>query len=184
MESKPALTMTTRQRISNILRSKAFRRIFFRGLAIVILVPLLLQIIVAYWIATDPRILPSTLQEARNVLIVTAHPDDECLFFGPAILGVLETGKKEKVGEEAKQGALLVLSTGNNYGKGELRKKELQGSCEALGIHKSRCVAVDREELQDNPKEWWNEEVILEVVEEYIKKWKIDAVSILHIVTG
>jgi len=36
---------------------------------------------------------------------VTAHPDDECLFFSPAILGVLD-------GNPDTTGGLIVLSSG------------------------------------------------------------------------
>jgi hypothetical protein len=36
---------------------------------------------------------------------VTAHPDDECLFFAPSILGTLD-------GNPDIKGALLVMSTG------------------------------------------------------------------------
>lgn len=69
-----------------------------------------------------------------------------------------------------------LASTGNNYGLGELRKKELLGSCEALGIDTTRCVALDHPDLQDNPKVWWDENKIKPILKEYIKKWKIDAV--------
>lgn len=66
---------------------------------------------------------------------------------------------------------------GNNYGMGETRKKELLGSCEALGIDTSRCVALDNPDLQDNPKVWWEEAKIKPILKEYIEKWNIDAVS-------
>jgi N-acetylglucosaminylphosphatidylinositol deacetylase len=36
---------------------------------------------------------------------VTAHPDDECLFFSPSILGVLDRNRDIT-------GGLLVMSTG------------------------------------------------------------------------
>jgi N-acetylglucosaminylphosphatidylinositol deacetylase len=60
---------------------------------------------------------------------------------------------------------------------GETRKKELLGSCEALGIDTSRCVALDNPDLQDNPKVWWEEAKIKPILKEYIEKWNIDAVS-------
>jgi N-acetylglucosaminylphosphatidylinositol deacetylase len=57
-----------------------------------------------------------------------------------------------------------------------MRTNELQGSCEALGIHPTRCVAIDHPELQDNPKVWWNTKLIEAIVHEHVSKWNIDAV--------
>ena len=30
--------------------------------------------------------------------------------------------------------------------------------------------------LQDNPKAWWDTDLIAQIVAEYVKKWKIDAI--------
>lgn len=70
-----------------------------------VIVPLLLQILLASIIGKDPRLFPASLRRAKNLLIVTAHPDDECLFFAPSILGVLEDNPQTT-------GGLLVMSTG------------------------------------------------------------------------
>lgn len=72
---------------------------------VALLVPVLLQWIVAYIVGSDARILPPQLLAAKNLLIVTAHPDDECLFFSPSILGVLDRNRDIT-------GGLLVMSTG------------------------------------------------------------------------
>jgi N-acetylglucosaminylphosphatidylinositol deacetylase len=80
-------------------------RLLFRLSLLFLLIPLLFQLLLAYIVGKDARLLPSTLQQAQNLLIVTAHPDDECLFFAPSILGVLD-------GNEGIVGGLLVLSTG------------------------------------------------------------------------
>ncbi|KAH8665284.1 putative deacetylase LmbE-like domain-containing protein [Tricladium varicosporioides] len=134
------------------------------------LAPLILQILLAYVIGSDFRLLPAELQHAKNLLIVTAHPDDECLFFAPSVLGVLDRNSGDKVG------GLVVMSTGNNDGIGEARKAELRGSCKALGIDETRCVALDRPEIQDNPKVWWDQAVIESIVREYVEKWHVDAI--------
>ncbi|KAK9236482.1 N-acetylglucosaminyl-phosphatidylinositol de-N-acetylase [Lipomyces kononenkoae] len=138
------------------------------GLAL-LLFPVFLQWALAYLLGSDARILPQELQYAKNLLIVTAHPDDECLFFAPSILGVLDRNRQMT-------GGLLVMSTGNNYGLGETRKQELLGSCKALGIDQSRCVALDHPQLQDDPKVWWETSVIQPIVEDYVRKWDIDAI--------
>jgi N-acetylglucosaminylphosphatidylinositol deacetylase len=80
-------------------------RWLLRIAVVILLLPLVLQWVVAYLVGSDARLLPSALQGAKNLLIVTAHPDDECLFFAPSILGVL--GRNHDM-----VGGLLVMSTG------------------------------------------------------------------------
>ena len=82
-------------------------RLLPRILFLVFVVPLFLQFLLAYLVGRDPRVLPSALQQAKNLLIVTAHPDDECLFFAPSILAVLDSTETK--------GGLLVLSTGKQF---------------------------------------------------------------------
>jgi N-acetylglucosaminylphosphatidylinositol deacetylase len=93
-------------RILSVMRARGVRRLLLsRILPVVLIGPVLLQILLAGILAKDPRLFPPSLRSAKNLLIVTAHPDDECLFFSPSILGVL-SGNPEIVG------GLLVLSTG------------------------------------------------------------------------
>lgn len=96
------------RRITTWLNRRSARRhlrLLLRIAAIVILVPLFLQILLAYYVHGDPRLLPPALRQAKNLLIVTAHPDDECLFFSPSILAVLENNPTMR-------GGLIVLSPG------------------------------------------------------------------------
>lgn len=83
---------------------RAWRGIL-RVAVLAVLVPVLLQWVIAYLVGSDARILPPELLAAKNLLLVTAHPDDECLFFSPSILGVLDRNRAIK-------GGLLVMSTG------------------------------------------------------------------------
>jgi len=76
-----------------------------RVAVLALVVPMVLQWVVAYVVGRDARILPPELLASRNLLIVTAHPDDECLFFSPSILGVLDRNRQTT-------GSLLVMSTG------------------------------------------------------------------------
>jgi hypothetical protein len=46
-----------------------------------------------------------------------------------------------------------------------------------LGISLDHCVVLDHPELQDNPKKWWDERLVEEIVASYIKKWEADLVS-------
>ncbi|KAM0464192.1 hypothetical protein ACHAPV_002741 [Trichoderma viride] len=145
------------------------RRTLLRLAVAILVIPLFLQWLLAYVVGRDARLLPPELLQAKNVLIVTAHPDDECLFFSPTILGVLDRNR-------AINGGLLVMSTGNNDGLGETRKQELKGSCSALRINPSRCEALDHPNLQDNPKVWWDTNLIKSKVKEYVEKWEVDAI--------
>ncbi|EHK46626.1 uncharacterized protein TrAtP1_005402 [Trichoderma atroviride] len=149
--------------------TRSRRRTLLRLAVAILVIPLFLQWLLAYVVGRDARLLPPELLQAKNVLIVTAHPDDECLFFSPAILGVLDRNR-------AINGGLLVMSTGNNYGLGETRKQELKGSCSALRINPSRCEALDHPSLQDNPKVWWDTDLIKSKVKEYVDKWEVDAI--------
>jgi N-acetylglucosaminylphosphatidylinositol deacetylase len=97
-----------RNHVTSFSKSKVVRRyinLLLRILTFTLILSILLQFILAYIVAKDPRILPPALRRAKNLLIVTAHPDDECLFFAPAILGVLD-------GNPDTKGGLLVLSSG------------------------------------------------------------------------
>lgn len=86
----------------NILRT------FWRVGTFVLVLSLGLQCLLAHHLKDDARLLPSTLQEAKNILLVTAHPDDECLFFSPTVLGLLSKNSRTK-------GGLLVMSTGISF---------------------------------------------------------------------
>uniref|UniRef100_A0A673B8M6 N-acetylglucosaminylphosphatidylinositol deacetylase n=1 Tax=Sphaeramia orbicularis TaxID=375764 RepID=A0A673B8M6_9TELE len=66
-----------------------------------------------------------------RVLVVTAHPDDECMFFGPSII---------RLTEEKAEVHLLCLSEGNYYNQGSQRREELLNSCSLLGIPQSRVT--------------------------------------------
>jgi N-acetylglucosaminylphosphatidylinositol deacetylase len=75
--------------------------------------------------------------KSQNILLVTAHPDDEAMFFAPTILSL---STKHSLGMFH-----LCLSTGNADGLGALRKAELSNSLDVLGIH------PDKRQIFDHP---------------------------------
>ena len=75
--------------------------------------------------------------KSQNILLVTAHPDDEAMFFAPTILSL---STKHSLGLFH-----LCLSTGNADGLGVLRKTELSNSLDVLGIHS------DKRQIFDHP---------------------------------
>lgn len=90
------------------MATRSRRQALIRIGILILLVPILLQWVLAYLLGVDARLIPHELQHAHSIMIVTAHPDDECLFFAPSILGVLDRNRDIK-------GGLLVMSIGKYY---------------------------------------------------------------------
>ncbi|XP_059829767.1 N-acetylglucosaminyl-phosphatidylinositol de-N-acetylase isoform X2 [Hypanus sabinus] len=99
-------------------------------------------------------------------LLVIAHPDDECMFFAPAVLRLAARGPFY----------LLCLSTGNFYNQGEVRKKELLQSCVVLGIPSSCVTILDHRDLPDDPGVQWDPEIIAPLILRHIKMHDINLV--------
>ncbi|XP_070699554.1 N-acetylglucosaminyl-phosphatidylinositol de-N-acetylase [Pempheris klunzingeri] len=95
-----------------------------------------------------------------RALVVTAHPDDECMFFAPTIIQLVELNATVH---------LLCLSTGNHYNQGAQREQELLRSCAVLGIPESRITVVDHKELPDDPKAEWRVSLVSSVIEKHIR---------------
>ncbi|GAA5917647.1 hypothetical protein JCM8208_006173 [Rhodotorula glutinis] len=148
-------------RLRRSLRLAASRALFLLVLAAVLLV--------ATKHRFAPRLVPPDLADARSILWVTAHPDDESFFFAPTILNLLDSPHNP-------QASLLCLSIGNHDGLGDTRRQELGASCAALGIARDRCTALDLPALPDDPKVWWETEAVEEVVRRYVKAWNVDAI--------
>ncbi|THD26388.1 N-acetylglucosaminyl-phosphatidylinositol de-N-acetylase [Fasciola hepatica] len=87
------------------------------------------------------------------VLLVTAHPDDEAMFFAPTLLELKKTGVVTD---------LLCLSTGNFEGLGRMRVNELSESARKLGLREVRVI--DSKDLPDDPRVTWSEERIEKIV--------------------
>ncbi|KAG2007669.1 hypothetical protein GB937_008319 [Aspergillus fischeri] len=171
------------QRLGRQGQRRKLARIASSLFFIVALTALCLYILLAYYLANDPRLVPVAFQEARSILLVTAHPDDETLFFSPSI-----TYRRE---DQHVQRALLVISSGRfdihssrlmltrlgDYdGIGERRRQEIHDSCSVLGIVPDRCVVLDNAELQDNPKKWWDGDLIKGLVASHVQKWNVDLI--------
>ena len=97
-------------------------------------------------------------KKSSNVMFVIAHPDDECMFFGPAITSMTQpvTSDNSVGRRKAKHVYLLCLSDGNHFktqyqtisysysyiyidsgdahGLGKIRREELMKSCKILGL--------------------------------------------------
>ena len=96
-----------------------------------VLLPLLAAILY------QPTATDNTLNHSLdNVLFVTAHPDDECMFFAPTILGLQAATNPPEL-------HILSLSFGNGSGLGETRHDEFIASLNALGIPEGRRHILD-----------------------------------------
>ncbi|XP_026755013.1 N-acetylglucosaminyl-phosphatidylinositol de-N-acetylase [Galleria mellonella] len=102
---------------------------------------------------------------AKRVLIVIAHPDDECMFFGPTIFRLCEQGADVY---------LLCLSNGNYEGKGNIRRLELWSACEELGLPDRNICLINDTRLQDDPKAQWPVPVIAKLIQHELEKLDVD----------
>ncbi|XP_021186641.3 N-acetylglucosaminyl-phosphatidylinositol de-N-acetylase [Helicoverpa armigera] len=102
---------------------------------------------------------------ARRVLVVVAHPDDECMFFGPTIFRLCEQGADVHI---------LCLSNGNFGGKGKIRRKELWEACLELGVpNQNICIIMD-DRLKDNPRVQWPVPVIAKLIHHHVEVIDVD----------
>ncbi|KAI3401793.1 hypothetical protein diail_8171 [Diaporthe ilicicola] len=71
----------------------------------------------------------------RRICLLIAHPDDEAMFFAPAVLALT----RPALGNHVK---ILCLSSGDAAGLGETRKRELVKSGLVLGLRRPEDVYV------------------------------------------
>lgn len=135
-----------------------------------------------------------------RVLLVTAHPDDESLFFAPTVISLLSHKQHISNLENVAQGAevyFLCLSAGDADGLGQIRKQELVHSLDVFGIDEDKRWIVDNpyvkspcnllntyinhifagRNLKDNITITWDPQVIADVVKPYIVSHEINVVS-------
>lgn len=129
-------------------------KILVVALVILFIVPLFS----ALWIR---RSLSQAISVRGDVLFVFAHPDDEAMFFTP----LLTYFQKREIACH-----FLCLSTGNYDGKGETRSQELVESAAYFGIRRKNVKIVDHPELQDGMNQRWPSSLIMQEVEQYLKK--------------
>ncbi|CAK86263.1 unnamed protein product (macronuclear) [Paramecium tetraurelia] len=104
-------------------------------------------------------------KEKKPVLLVTAHPDDEAMFFLPTITYLNDNNYEAH---------LICLSNGNANKIGKIREAELEKCCKYLSINK--VTIINDEQLQDSMSVMWPIEKIQKIVEEYIAENNIKGV--------
>ena len=97
---------------------------------------LLLSIVLAFLLYSKELFSTTELAvKSKNILLVTAHPDDEVMFFAPTILSL---SRKTSVSLFH-----LCLSSGNADGLGVIREAELANSLDVLGIDRDKRWMFD-----------------------------------------
>jgi len=111
---------------------------------------------------------PTKLPEnVSRVLLVTAHPDDECMFFGPTLLA-LRKRKNCRI-------FVLCLSRGDFEKQGHLRKDELWNSCNVLKIRPQDITLMHCTQLPDNPGHVeWKVEILSQLILNHVEALDID----------
>lgn len=103
--------------------------------------------------------------DAEGVLLVIAHPDDEAMFFAPAVTAVTTGG-----GNGARSTPpplplrLLCLSTGDADGLGQTRARELVRAAQELGVPEEHVTVLDDPRLRDGMRERWEARAVAEAV--------------------
>lgn len=102
----------------------------------------------------------SKAKRQQNVLLVTAHPDDETMFFGPTIVRILSDNANNV--DDIWKVHLLCLSSGDAYGEGDRRRRELIEASSRLGL--SGVKIVDDPSLRDGHGKQWSRELIADYI--------------------
>ncbi|KAJ7705383.1 N-acetylglucosaminylphosphatidylinositoldeacety la se [Mycena rosella] len=115
---------------------------------------------------------------AGNILLLTAHPDDECMFFAPTILALAALQQPTVSGSRDPRSALysLCLSVGDADGLGPIRKYELESSLDILGVDSDKRMVLDHPDLQDNFTAYWDAQTIATVLKPYILENRINTI--------
>ncbi|KAG0711850.1 N-acetylglucosaminyl-phosphatidylinositol de-N-acetylase [Chionoecetes opilio] len=101
-------------------------------------------------------------------MIVTAHPDDEVMFFGPTILHF--TGREDTLVY------LVCMSTGNYYGHGRTRGQELLASCGVLGVAVDNVYLYRCDAMPDHPDVLWPTQRTANIINHHIHALDVDMV--------
>jgi len=135
--------------------------------AIGLLLGLVLTLALRALRSTASRPLPG-----ERLMLVTAHPDDEAMFFAPMLFAnraVSGSAMKQRVN-------VMCLSTGDADGLGRMRRKELVAACAVLGVKKEGVHVYDDAKLRDGMDTHWDEAYIAKLVKSEVTKYKIDTI--------
>lgn len=109
---RPPSLQTFRQRwqrwhrpLTNRIPPKHRRLLLRAAFFLFLFLPLFMYICLAYLVPTSPSLVPTSVLQSSSVLLVVAHPDDECLFFSPTLNRIHRSAPDTKL-------SILVMSVG------------------------------------------------------------------------
>ena len=98
--------------------------------------------------------------------MVTAHPDDEAMFFTPFLSYTLEQHSHVYV---------LCLSSGDAQGLGLVRRKELVNALHnVFGLNAKHIRLIDDPRLADGMQEHWPEHRVAAHVKDFVREFSLD----------
>jgi len=141
-------------------RSAAWGVLFgLLGLLITAFIPQLFELHEA--VNSQGKVTPSP------VLLLTAHPDDEVMFFAPTLRALRKRDVEIKV---------LCLSNGNAEGLGAIREREFGDSLDVLGIGRENGAVINHPSLKDNMTLLWDSETILSFVKPFLTRHNVKTI--------
>ncbi|CAL8469054.1 g8595 [Coccomyxa elongata] len=113
------------------------------------------------------RLAESPISNPGRVLLVTAHPDDEVIFFSSTITALHASGF---------QVFLLCLTNGDAHGLGGVRESELRAAAKALQIDSAHLSILNDSRIQDGHHEEWETEYVAGVVRKEVRRLLINTI--------
>jgi N-acetylglucosaminylphosphatidylinositol deacetylase len=107
----------------------------------------------------------------KRVILVTAHPDDESMFFLPLIHAFHHDNQHTKW-----EIFLLCLSRGNFDGLGVIREQEMKTCGTFLGLQEKNIFVLEDPKLQDGMQNKWDPNHIAEIVTSFTQEHDIEVV--------
>ncbi|BBM96968.1 N-acetylglucosaminylphosphatidylinositol deacetylase [Marchantia polymorpha subsp. ruderalis] len=107
-------------------------------------------------------------QKVKKFLLLVAHPDDECMFFGPTLLSLTMLSGCEF--------HVLCISNGNADGLGACRTLEMVSSCSVLKVPAENVKVLDHPSLQDGHAQQWSQQLLVQIIAEAVQSQSIDCV--------
>jgi N-acetylglucosaminylphosphatidylinositol deacetylase len=120
------------------------------------------------WIKHPSSHQQQLLSKNGKVLLVIAHPDDEVMFFTPALLTLAASSH---------QMSILCLSNGNFEGLGNIRSNELMKSAAMFQIPARDVYCINDPELEDGMQNTWPAKRISDLVCKHIQSTGASLVS-------
>lgn len=105
-------------------------------------------------------------RKEMRVLLFTAHPDDETMFFGPTLLAL-----GQKYSKEDYEITLYMHCLSKGMNCGNVRLEEMKKAAPLYGVSEERLMVDDLEDGDD-----WSVEEVAKRLMRTVKRWKIDVV--------